>query len=243
MVTTKLWAGAGNQCFMVATAIGTAKRFGQPYWVPGRTLDPRTWPVFFTNQPKEPEVFYDYRLYHEPSHGYTQIPFFNNVILEGYFQTERYFNNAREEVLKAFNIPWQPLLQYVSIHVRRGDYLLYPDKHPVVTQDYLREAVELFRDKGWNDFVVTSDDIKYCKMVFKQFPGNYTYSNNKTAVQDLALASCCAHQICSNGSFGWWGAWLNQNPDKTIVMPRVWFGPGNAHLVTNDIYIENAIVI
>jgi len=38
--------------------------------------------------------------------------------------------------------------------------------------------------------------------------------------------SCCEHHICSASTFSWWGAWLSQNPNKKVIMPKLWFIPG-----------------
>lgn len=240
-VTTKLWAQCGNQMFMLAAMIGYAKKHKMNFFAPPTTIAPHVWKTYFPQFPTQkcPPHYFTYK---ESGHSYNEIPFREHIQLEGYFQSDKYFNHCRQDILNAFQIPWQPLEGQVSIHVRRGDYLLYPDKHPVVTIDYLRDAILYMANKGYRNFLVCSDDIPWCRQTFSGVEGAYfTYSTKNDVYSDLALLSCCEHQICSNSSFSWWGYYLNQSPNKIGIFPERWFGPGNSHLSTKDIYPEGSL--
>lgn len=244
MVTNKLWAQTGNQMFMISAVIGYAKKHNMPYWIPTQTIAPHVWKPSFSHFPKQPNNTTHYVLYKEPLHSYSEIPYRENICLEGFFQSERYFDHCRQDIIDAFQIPYKKLDGYVSIHVRRGDYLNYPDKHPVITYEYISDAVKYFLEKGYKDFVVCSDDQKWCRTNLKPlelFGASFSFSSEKEPITDLALQSCCEHNICSNSSFSWWGYWLNRNPDKIGIMPKMWFGPGNSHLSDVDIYPEGVI--
>lgn len=238
MVTTELIGRLGNQAFQIATTIGLALRNGTNYKIPVKTVDPRVWPTYFNHFPRlYPSDKISLR-YKEPEFNYNPIPFTDNMCLSGYFQSEKYFADYRPEIIKAFGIPWKPLKGVVSIHVRRGDYLQFADKHPPVTEEYLCKAIAMF--PGWQ-FMVFSDDMAWCR---EHFLGpQFTFATKNPPLKDLELMANCEHQIVANSSFSWWGHFFNQNPHKVGIFPKVWFGEGNRHLPTHDIYPPNAIIL
>lgn len=235
---------AGNFLFEAATALAYALKHDMEFTVPFHTDNPFWNPIYFPHLRntkfnfKLPEVRVT-----EEQHHYKEIPFLEewrkcNIKLVGYWQSEKYFQEYRSEILKAFAIPYEPLQGFVSIHVRRGDYLQLPNKHPNVPYEYYKQAVLMFVDKGYKSFVVTSDDIEYCKETFKPlrvYGAEFSYSQNHDPIKDLALGSCCEHQICSSSTFAVWQYWLNRNPDKIGVFPELWFTPGHNGLETKDI--------
>lgn len=184
-----------------------------------------------------------------------------NINFTGYFQSEKYFKHAEQEVREAFTFRDTNLIPYVqktleaarrgfmpasgkviSIHVRRGDYLKLPLTFPFSERYYLNamnHMVTVFGDRC--HFVVISDDIPWCRDFFSRFPqyGTFSHTNGNLSV-DLAMMTQTDHCIISNSSFGWWGAWLNNNPHKIITAPSVWFGPkGPKH----DIYAQGWTIL
>ena len=140
----------------------------------------------------------------------------------------------RDEILKVFNFPYEFKEGVCSIHVRRGDYLLYPTKHPVVTLDYIYRAIDyILANTDTESFMVFSDDIPWCKANIKQAE-NISFSEGRNEMEDFLLMSHCAHNICSNSTMAVVAAEINQNPNKVVVVPSEsnWFGPDNSCKMT-----------
>ena len=53
----------------------------------------------------------------------------------------------------------------------------------------------------------------------------------------------CDHNIISNSSYSWWGAWLNENSKKKVISPKVWFGEAYESWDTNDLRPSDWIVL
>jgi len=70
----------------------------------------------------------------------------------------------------------------VSIHVRRGDYLIEPE-FPVLGIYYYYQAISFFIEKGYTKFFVFSDDIPWCRHninseLYKGCTFEYSENNN-----------------------------------------------------------------
>ena len=241
-VYSKQYGRLGNNLFQKAAAIGYAMKHGLEYDIS---------PWSGTENINRGHPFY----IKESGHHYQEVYFdpaikHRNIVLDGYFQSEKYFAHCREEVIKAFGFPWELKKGWCSIHVRRGDYLKYPDKHPVVSSYYMMQTPGMIAEKtGTTKFMIFSDDVDYCKRYYMPLADlwgyQFEYSEGKTAEEDLILGSCCEHNIISNSTFSWWQAWLNQNPHKVVISPSKdnWFGPANKHLDTSNLIPDSWIHI
>ncbi len=238
MVIPRTYGRMGNFLFQAATAMAYAWKHGLDFSLPNSTNDPKANPIYLQHlvNPRYnrhlPSVTVE-----EKGHGFQQIRFephwrAHNIILDGYWQTEKYFAEYRDRILQAFNYPHRSMGGWVSFHVRRGDYLTLTRKHPPVSLDWMNRAMGLF--PATSRFRFFSDDIAWCKSTFGGNP-RCSFSERGSEEQDLIEMSWCEHHICSASTFSWWGAWLNRNPDKRVVMPAWWFTPGYQGLDTKDI--------
>lgn len=162
----------------------------------------------------------------------------DNTFLYGYFQTERYFESQRIELLHNFMLKDQidkinsSLIDQiksenaVSIHIRRGDYINSPFELLDV-QEYYLKAIELIQKKVESpSFYIFTNDYLWTEENFSSLNIKKTIVNinkNEQSFIDMILMSNCKHNICANSSFSWWGAWLNTNPDKIVIAPKKWF--------------------
>jgi hypothetical protein len=242
MVTFHNVGRMGNFLFQAATTLAYAWEHGLEFTVPSTTRDKDDHPLYLQHlvNPKWDPLNSWVKL-KEKAHTYSPITFDEywrnkNIILDGYWQSEKYFKNYRRDVLRAFSFIWNPLYGTVSVHVRRGDYLTVKRgamfKHPPVTKEWYERAMKKFPSY---DFLFFSDDIEWCKTTFG-WRSDCRFSESLDEVGDLEAMSGCEHHICSASTFSWWGAWLNQNWESRVIMPAHWITPGwNSSLDTSDI--------
>lgn len=165
------------------------------------------------------------------------------VYARGYFQTAKYYIGYEDVVkglfkfeidkLSKVNTDLIPILKNegtIAVHIRRGDYIKDVKTnqfHGVCCIEYYEKAIAFVTSKIKNPTLVFfSDDMKWVKGNFKHLNYNTLYINHnkdKDNWMDMFLMHICSHNIIANSSFSWWGAWLNENPNKMVVAPKKWF--------------------
>ncbi|XP_014679227.1 PREDICTED: uncharacterized protein LOC106819081 [Priapulus caudatus] len=148
--------------------------------------------------------------------------------LWGFFNSWFYFNHVRDQVALAFTFRDAPAtaarrllsdlaagrgdVTFVGVHVRRGDYVTkwtVANRARTADERYLAAATRYYRRRYANPlFVVCSDDVAWCRRNVRG--DDIVYSDvGHAPADDLAVLAQCNHTIMTQGSFGWWGAYLS----------------------------------
>ena len=164
----------------------------------------------------------------------------DGVRLNGWFQSVRYFESRADQVRALYDLsPFTPQADMaalraaadgrplVALHVRRGDYVNNPHFFLDDYEEYYRRALDhMAAVLGTQPFIVVlSDDPAWCRdwTLLKGFRHEvFAASGPSDAFTDLAVMAACDHNIITNSSFSWWGAWLGDPAQRRVVMPKRW---------------------
>ena len=175
-----------------------------------------------------------------------------NCTFVGYWQSEKYFKDIRKKLLKLYSFKnLEPNLlkfgnyirnKYISVHVRRGDYLKYDLFHTFQIDYYYKAMEYVSRIMPGVPFVFFSNDMEWVKYHFNKT--NIIICEAKLFEHyedwyDMYFMTLCRGNIIANSSFSWWGAWLNKNTAPVVLAPNKWFNG----LETPDIWCDNWIRI
>lgn len=174
----------------------------------------------------------------------------HSVYMMGVFQNAEMVETVRDEVLKAFM--FQPFIdrhnldlmkeiqscQSVAIHVRKGkDYMSriwYQQTCPIA---YYQKAIKLIEEKIKDPrFYVFTDNPEWVKENFRDFEYTLVQENPVAGYGshfDMQLMSLCQHNILSNSTYSWWGAFLNRNQSPIVICPEIWFNPNSCKEYTS----------
>lgn len=259
MLTINLKGGLGNQMFQYATARNLSLKYktgiilNTEYFlnIPAKDV-PRKYQLDLFNIDSQVQIKETLspiikisqkillKVFGEKIQLFTAKLFLNLKLpayLNGYFQSEGYFMEIRDALLKEFAIKKElseeakkikeviSKSEAVCINIRRSDYLR-PDYAKIFgkyDRTYYEKAISYIKNRVANPlFCIFSDDPKWVKNEFKFdniiFAGNDILKDH----EQLYLMSLCKHNIITNSSFAWWGAWLNQNPNKIVIGPKQW---------------------
>jgi len=159
-----------------------------------------------------------------------------SILLSGFFQSWKYTLKVERQLRQHFTflpqirqfadkfmaesrpLGWFAGYVRVAVHVRRGDMLTRHSMPFGITtpdQRYFAHAMGYFVDRFDRvQFIVTSDDINWCRENLADFATtlphriNVTFLTSHSPGEDFAVLASCQHVIMSTGTYGWWAAWL-----------------------------------
>lgn len=238
MIIPNLNGGLGNQMFQIAAGFAASRQLHDTFAInynlsrcggQGNTAI-KYKENLFLNIPTTMQI--PECIFKENSFDYEPIIKYPVVLqgIDGYFQSELYFDKYREEIKNLFifdintrNKIDKKLLSLsgpiLGIHVRGGDYKHYPDIYDINITQYYIEALKLYgQDKT---IICVTDDISYAQHIL---PAGYQFIySNCNEIEDLYILTKCDYLIMTNSTFSWWGTWLG-NESRKIICPKKWFG-------------------
>jgi hypothetical protein len=169
------------------------------------------------------------------------VPAGRSLYLDGYWQSPRYFDDVRAQLLeeiqprRELNRHYAGIARHIAetnavmLHIRRGDYVhsaTASSVHGTLPMAYYERSLAHLRDRerGFTVFVF-SDDIAWARGNLRcDHPTVFVDSapGEDAVIDELMLMSRCRHQIIANSSLSWWAAWLNRHEGKVVTAPQRW---------------------
>ena len=182
----------------------------------------------------------------------------NNLYVQGNFENYNYFNKYRSELCRIF-VPKKEVINEnnslinrikssnsVSLHIRRNRFSDQVKsktsknikKSDIFTENiinYINNSIDFINSKVQNPeyFIWSNNHDNIVPLLNKINAKNYTLINNDV-INDFNLFRYCKHFIVGPSSFHWWGAWLNENPDKICMRPSNINPSNNENFWPND---------
>jgi hypothetical protein len=169
----------------------------------------------------------------EQSFSYQPLVLSGSCVIDGYFQSERYFRQYGNEIIAQFSLRPDYIAEVerlfavygfpdCSMHVRRGDYIGNAGFYDLGESGYYQRALSRLPPRA--RILCFSDDPQWCRANLRD--PRISFVEPHDDVLDLFLFSRCQTNIIANSTYSWWGAWLNARPDATVLAPDRWFdGP------------------
>jgi|TARA_Y100000389_G_scaffold202035_1_gene246299 hypothetical protein len=279
-----LKAQLGNQLFQIFNAINLSLKYNIDYRIccdkENKTIyeNKKTYFDIFLNVIKDKVVKTNKEeieknisnniKYKEKSFNYDKINLenytnliINNIYIDGFFQSYKYFEENYNEIIELLNIKKLQnnlKIEYnyifskktIGIHFRLGDYIFLQDFHPIQTIKYYIKALSELNNKLSinNDNIINYNILVFCQNIDNNIVNKYInrlnlYFQNKINFikindsinewEQILFMSLCDHLIIANSTFSWFGGYFSEKENKIIIYPKKWFGKN---------YKDNSIV-
>jgi len=258
-VSCDLIGGLGNQLFQIFATISYSLKYHKDFKFQSKDFvgNRKTyWNDFLVDlkchtRSDLENIFHIY--VRELAFNYIEIPYVReNIILYGYFQSYKYFEDNIDEIYSILNIDERRLeykgyKNFISIHFRIGDYKNQQNFHPVQDFNYYKKALELilvktntkgcqilccFEKNDEKDVDVLIGELQktFKKCIFVKI------NHNLEDWEQMLVMSNCDHNIICNSTFSWWSAYLNPSDEKIVCYPKQWFGVDYSDKNTCDLF-------
>ncbi len=201
----------------------------------------------------------NHKIYNDTNLIYNEINFNTNYnyIISGNFQSYKYFIHLIDDIKKELfsQIPEiynEIILKYFKIsndkqtcliHVRRGDYLMFSNIHPICSDEYYIKAISEINKQKDIKYLIFSDDINYIKNwpIIKSL--DYYIVEEVEPIKTILLMSFCDNFIIANSSMSLVAYYLRNNKNAKLIGPSKWFQSGTIKYKIDDIIIPNNNII
>jgi len=170
--------------------------------------------------------------------GYMELPDPDKIsYIDGYFQSESYFIEQKEEIKKLLDgRQFKELESYKDIDLLRNnnsvcisikvEHNIGSELYDVCTKEYWKEAIETITNEVEDPiFFVCSDNVEYVlNNLIDCSKYRYVVQDPKQPVHvSLAAMNECKHYIIGNTTYGWWAQYLSKNENnKIVIAPKRW---------------------
>ena len=177
---------------------------------------------------------------------FKKINLHNNIFLKGNFENENYFHSYRDDLIKLFTVKSQYIknnstlidmllnTNSISIHIRQNrfsDQNIKKDNHDNIlkskkfvddSMEYIERSIKFFNSKIEDPtFFIWSNDFTDVNSLFNRYKkNNLHFVEGNDTINDFNLFKYAKHFIVGPSTFHWWGAWLNNSPNKICLIPK-----------------------
>ena len=179
---------------------------------------------------------------------FIQKKYDDNLFLEGHFESEKYFENYKSEIINQYNFKFKNFYSSnkffnritksnsISICIRQNRFseklraitsidIKNSEDYSLEQISYIKKSIKFIKNKVSNPkFFIWSNNFDgldkfFPESKFVHVKNNAILNKGRKPLLDLFLMSQAKHFIVIPSSFNWWGAYLSNNQNKIIIRP------------------------